>query len=227
MLREWKSVEHAIKLQAGQVTLEGTLSIPDGATGVVMFVHGSGSSRHSLRNKFVASVLNNAELGTLLFDLLTQKEESIDIHTASLRFNIELLSMRVEAVTNWLVRNPQTSRLQVGYFGASTAVALVAASRLPHIVRAIVSRGGRPDLAGSVLQNVLAPTLLIAGQNDPVVIELNREALELLPASIEKSMITVPGATHLFEETGALEQVADLTCKWFRTHLSQADSHQP
>lgn len=220
-LKQWKGVEHTVRIKAGAVTLEGNLCIPDGASGIVVFVHGSGSSRHSPRNQFVASVLNTAALGTLLFDLLTPQEEGVDVRTAQLRFNIPLLSGRVVAVTRWLGLNPESSELQVGYFGASTgaAAALVGASQLPDVVKAVVSRGGRPDLAGSALARVVAPTLLIVGERDPVVIDLNDQALRLLPASTEKSMEIVPGATHLFEETGTLERAADLACEWFRTHL--------
>lgn len=221
--RTWQGVERAVRVEADAVVLDGNLCIPDGASGIVVFVHGSGSSRHSPRNQFVADVLNTAGLGTLLFDLLTQQEENIDIRTAQWRFNIDLLSRRVVEMTKWLGRNPVvSSKLKVGYFGASTgaAAALAAASRLPDVVKAVVSRGGRPDLAGVALSHVVAPTLLIVGERDQIVADLNYQALELLPASTTKSMEIVLGATHLFEETGTLEQVAELACGWFRKYLA-------
>jgi pimeloyl-ACP methyl ester carboxylesterase len=219
--KKWNGVEHTAKVDGGKVMLEGNLCIPTGASALVVFVHGSGSSRHSTRNKFVSHMLNNAGLSTLLFDLLTSQEESIDARTARLRFDIELLAGRVVEATRWLRRNAATANLDVGYFGASTgaAAALVAAARLPDRVGAVVSRGGRPDLAGSALPHVIAPTLLIVGAQDPVVLNLNRQTLRLLPPSTEKSMAIVPGATHLFEESGTLEQAAVLACDWFTTHL--------
>ena len=207
------------RIPAGRQTLDGTLRIPANAQGVVLFAHGSGSSRHSPRNRFVASVLQQAGLATLLLDLLSPDEESVDVRTAELRFNIGLLAERLLQATDWLVRQPQLEKLQFGYFGASTgaAAALVAAADAPRHAAAVVSRGGRPDLAGPALVRVQAPTLLIVGGGDDVVIELNREALEQLRC--EKHLEIIPGATHLFEEPGALEQVARLAREWFQLHL--------
>ena len=207
------------RIPAGRQTLDGTLRIPANAQGVVLFAHGSGSSRHSSRNRFVASVLQQAGLATLLLDLLSPDEESVDVRTAELRFNIGLLAERLLQATDWLVRQPQLEKLQFGYFGASTgaAAALVAAADAPRHAAAVVSRGGRPDLAGPALVRVQAPTLLIVGGGDDVVIELNREALEQLRC--EKRLEIIPGATHLFEEPGALEQVARLAREWFQLHL--------
>ena len=207
------------RIPAGRQTLDGTLRIPANAQGVVLFAHGSGSSRHSPRNRFVASVLQQAGLATLLLDLVSPDEESVDVRTAELRFNIGLLAERLLQATDWLVRQPQLEKLQFGYFGASTgaAAALVAAADAPRHAAAVVSRGGRPDLAGPALVRVQAPTLLIVGGGDDVVIELNREALEQLRC--EKHLEIIPGATHLFEEPGALEQVARLAREWFQLHL--------
>ena len=207
------------RIPAGRQTLDGTLRIPANAQGVVLFAHGSGSSRHSPRNRFVASVLQQAGLATLLLDLLSPDEESVDVRTAELRFSIGLLAERLLQATDWLVRQPQLEKLQFGYFGASTgaAAALVAAADAPRHAAAVVSRGGRPDLAGPALVRVQAPTLLIVGGGDDVVIELNREALEQLRC--EKRLEIIPGATHLFEEPGALEQVAGLAREWFQLHL--------
>lgn len=209
---------------ADNIILEGDLRIPSGASGIVLFAHGSGSSRHSPRNQFVANMLNEAGLATLLFDLLTADEEHKDRYTAQLRFDIRLLSQRVIEATEWLLHQEMTRTLPIGYFGASTgaAAALVAAAALPATVRAIVSRGGRPDLAGQVLTRVQAPTLLIVGGEDTQVIELNRLALALLPG--DKRLEIVPGATHLFEEPGALEQVARLASDWFTRYLVPAVS---
>jgi dienelactone hydrolase len=217
--RSWAGIERTVKVPAGAVLLDGTLSIPKDATGIVVFVHGSGSSRTSPRNRFVAEVLNEAGLATLLFDLLTPNEEQIDNMTAQLRFNIPFLAERVMAVKQWLYTNPETSSLAIGYFGASTgaAAALVAAALAPESVKAIVSRGGRPDLAGNYLRQVLAPTLLIVGGNDHVVIDLNNSALAQM--TTEKKLTIVPGATHLFEEPGTLEQVAEHASAWFSTKL--------
>ena len=211
--------ENLVYIDAGPVRLEGNLTIPRGAEGVVLFAHGSGSSRHSPRNRYVAQVLVDAGLGTLLMDLLTPEEEAVDMYTAQLRFDIDLLAGRVVAATDWLSANPATSDLSIGYFGASTgaAAALAAAAERPDEVGAVVSRGGRPDLAGPVLDRVKAPTLFIVGGNDAPVIGMNQEALELL--RVEKEMKIVPGATHLFEEPGALEQVARLAADWFTRYL--------
>jgi len=211
--------ERVAQIPAGSETLEGNLSIPDRARAVILFAHGSGSSRHSPRNRFVARVLNDAGLATLLTDLLTADEEEVDEVTRHLRFDITLLAQRLVAITDWLAVQPEAQEMRIGYFGASTgaAAALVAAAERPAVVGAIVSRGGRPDLAGPALPRVRAPTLLIVGGNDFPVLELNREALRELRAEAELSI--VPGATHLFEEPGALEEVARLSAQWFTRHL--------
>ena len=212
--------ESVVKVLAGTVTLEGNLVIPEGAKGIVLFAHGSGSSRHSPRNRYVAQVLQKAGLATLLFDLLTIKEEEVDMFTLEHRFNIDLLAQRLVGATDWILQNPATKNLRIGYFGASTgaSAALVAAAERPDVVGAVVSRGGRPDLAGDALLNVKAPTLLIVGGEDYPVIDMNKEALEKLRA--EKKLVLVPGATHLFEEPGTLEEVARLATEWFKHHLS-------
>jgi pimeloyl-ACP methyl ester carboxylesterase len=186
----------------------------------VLFAHGSGSSRHSPRNQFVARTLNRAALGTLLFDLLTPEEETLDTYTREHRFNIGLLAERLVHATSWTRAEAQTHDLPIGYFGSSTggAAALVAAAELPHDVGAVVSRGGRPDLAGDALPTVQAPTLLIVGGNDDIVIELNEMARDQMRCEVKLEII--PGATHLFEEPGALEQVANLASDWFLLHLS-------
>jgi putative phosphoribosyl transferase len=210
-----------VQIQIGyNITLEGNLNIPENARGVVLFAHGSGSSRHSPRNQYVARVLQKAGFATLLIDLLTPQEEAEDMHTGHLRFDIPLLSKRVVGATHWLTSNPSTANLKIGYFGASTgaAAALVAAAELPLLVGAVVSRGGRPDLAGSCLTSILTPTLLIVGGNDPQVIELNRMAFSLLRGP--KELEIVPGATHLFEEPGTLEKVAQLASDWFTRYLA-------
>jgi putative phosphoribosyl transferase len=210
-----------VQIDAGRVALSGNLDIPEGATGLVLFAHGSGSSRHSPRNQFVARTLNNAGLGTLLFDLLTQDEEAMDTQTREVRFNISLLAERLVHVTIWAAQQEQTRDLQVGYFGSSTggAAALVAAADNPHAVGAVVSRGGRPDLAGDALPKVQAPTLLIVGGNDDVVIELNEQARDKMRCEVKLEII--PRATHLFEEPGALEKVAKLASDWFSLHLTR------
>jgi putative phosphoribosyl transferase len=214
--------ERLIRLSAGPVTLEGNLSLPDAARGVVLFAHGSGSSRHSPRNRFVAQQLQAARLATLLIDLLTADEEAVDMRTGSLRFDIGLLAERLLAATDWLAEEPETRDLRIGYFGASTGggAALVAAADRAEAVGAVVSRGGRPDLAGAALQRVRTPTLLIVGGNDVPVIGMNREAMKQLPA--ETRLEIVPGATHLFEEAGALEEVARLAREWFERYLPAA-----
>ncbi len=218
--------ECAVSILAGGVNLEGSLCVPENAQGVVVFAHGSGSSRHSPRNRYVAAFLRDAGLATLLFDLLTAGEEAEDVRTGELRFDISLLARRLVGVTDWLKTNSNTRGLDIGYFGASTgaAAALVAAAERPQMVRAIVSRGGRPDLAGSVLPHVQVPTLLIVGGHDSVVITLNRDALAKLRA--EKEMVIVPGATHLFEEPGALERVARLASDWFLKYLGKERQRQ-
>lgn len=198
--------------------LGATLTVPADAGGLVLFAHGSGSSRHSPRNRFVAQSLNSRGLATLLLDLLTQDEEEIDSRTAALRFDIALLARRVDLATVWARENESLSRLRIGYFGASTGAgaALLAASTRDD-VDAIVSRGGRPDLAGDALADVMAPTLLIVGERDPVVIDMNRRAAALMAAHCEIAI--VPGATHLFEEPGTLERVAQLAQDWFVRYL--------
>jgi len=195
--------------------LEGNLSLPEAARGVVLFAHGSGSSRFSPRNGHVARMLNEARLATLLIDLLTPAEEAVDMHTAHLRFDIGLLAERLVSAIDWLRQHPPTRELRIGCFGASTgaAAALVAAANRPQAVGAVVSRGGRPDLAGPALPRVQAPTLLIVGGRDFEVIELNKAALEHLRC--EKRIVIIPGATHLFEEPGTLDEVASLAREWF------------
>lgn len=204
-----------VKIPAGRVMLEGALAIPEGATVLVLFVHGSGSSRHSPRNKFVAQTLNHAGLATLLFDLLTREEEAVDAQTAQHRFDISLLAERLVHATQWARLDSSTGDLRLGYFGSSTGggAALVAAAELARNVGAVVSRGGRPDLAGDALPHVQAPTLLIVGGEDDVVIRLNEEARDRMHCQVKLEII--PGATHLFEEPGALEQVAQLAADWF------------
>ena len=208
-----------IKIPLGNVVVEGTLTLPPEAKGVVLFAHGSGSSRFSPRNQYVAKEFNKATIGTLLFDLLTQEEEETDIVTAEYRFNIPLLAQRLIGATEWLRNDPQTKRFAFGYFGASTgaAAALIAAAKLPNEIAAVVSRGGRPDLAGEYLPNVVAPTLLLVGGLDAEVIELNQEAMDQMTA--EKKLTIIPVATHLFEEPGTLEQVAKFSKDWFLRYL--------
>src|SRR6266700_668672 len=209
-----------VRIEAGREVLFGNLNILENATTLVLFAHGSGSSRHSPRNQFVARTLNNAGLGTLLFDLLTPEEEAIDARTAELRFNIKLLAERLVHATNWAKQQQQTRDLRVGYFGSSTGggAALVAAAELPQDVGAVVSRGGRPDLAGEALAKVQVPTLLIVGGDDDIVIELNEQARDRMRCEVKLEII--PGATHLFEEPGALEQVAKLASDWFLLHAA-------
>jgi len=213
----WERVVH---VTAGPIRVPGDLAVPEGATGVVVFAHGSGSSRHSPRNRAVARALHERGLATLLIDLLTEEEEAVDAESARLRFDIGLLAERLEGATDWLTLQHAMRNLPVGYFGASTgaAAALVAAASRPEIVRAVVSRGGRPDLAAAALPRVQAPTLLIVGARDLPVIRMNEEALPLL--ACEKALTLVPGATHLFEEPGALEAVARLSGDWFLRHLA-------
>jgi pimeloyl-ACP methyl ester carboxylesterase len=213
--------EQAVLVRAGEVTLEGSLAIPMNASGMVLFAHGSGSSRFSPRNRFVAEVLRSVGLGTLLMDLLTPDEEALDARTLALRFDVELLAERLDGVTNWLSSIPATRHLRIGTFGSSTgaAAALLAAGDHPSAVSAVVSRGGRVDLAARALRYVRAPTLFIVGGADEGVLELNRDALELLQC--EKRIEVVPDATHLFEEPGALEEVAQLAASWFALHLAE------
>jgi putative phosphoribosyl transferase len=209
------TLNQEVAIPAGKVKLEGILTLPDNIRSAVIFVHGSGSSRLSPRNTFVASLLNNAGIGTLLFDLLTPEEDRIYGN----RFDIDLLTERLRAATLWFNKQPRTEELPIGYFGASTgtAAALRAAADLGPAVDAVVSRGGRPDLAEQALQRVQAPVLLIVGGNDDLVIELNQRAFRMIRA--EKDLRIVPRATHLFEEPGALEEVARLATMWFSRHL--------
>jgi dienelactone hydrolase len=208
-----------VRIAARGVTLEGNLLLPDAARGVVVFAHGSGSSRFSSRNRYVAEVLRGAGLGTFLLDLLTREEEAIDERTRHLRFDIDLLAERLVATVEWLRGQAQTAALPVGYFGASTGggAALVAAAAIPDQIAAVVSRGGRPDLAGPALPHVTAPTLLIVGGDDVPVIGMNREAYDQMKC--ERRIEIVPGASHLFEEPGTLEQVATLATDWFARHF--------
>jgi putative phosphoribosyl transferase len=219
MDREQYGAERPAQVRVGAATLDGDLVIPAQAKGVVLFAHGSGSSRHSPRNRYVAQRLNEAGLATLLLDLLTAEEEQVDIETAQLRFDIGLLAERLLGATDWLMQNPDTGNLRIGYFGASTGAgaALVAAAQRPAAIGAVVSRGGRPDLARDFLPQVQAPTLLIVGGNDEPVITLNRQALAMLHS--EKRIEIVPAATHLFEEPGKLEVVAQLARDWFARYL--------
>jgi dienelactone hydrolase len=218
--------EISIDLPAGR--LGGALTVPDNATGVVLFAHGSGSSRHSPRNRYVAEVLQRAGLATLLMDLLTQEEDAIDQYTRQYRFDIQLLADRLTAAIDWLAHQPATRGLPIGLFGASTgaAAALRAAAARPDLVQAVVSRGGRPDLAGDALPLVLAPTLLIVGANDTPVIPLNTSAQRQMRAPSQLAL--VPGATHLFEEPGTLTQASALARDWFVQHLTAepASTHQ-
>jgi len=211
--------ETAVKIPIGSVVVEGNLTVPSGAKGVVLFAHGSGSSRFSPRNQYVAKFFNAQKIGTLLFDLLTNEEDQEDIETAEYRFNINLLAERLIGATEWLNKDPDTKNIVFGYFGASTgaAAALIAAVKLPNDIAAVVSRGGRPDLAANYLPRVVAPTLLLVGGLDTVVIELNRQAMEQMSA--EKKLVIIPGATHLFEEPGKLEEVAKLSTDWFLRYL--------
>jgi putative phosphoribosyl transferase len=222
-----QGVVRPVRVPAGPATLEGDLDVTPEAVGVVLFAHGSGSSRHSPRNRFVARALQDEGLATLLIDLLTPEEEAVDVRTRHLRFDIGLLAERLVGATDWLAADPATRGLKVGYFGASTGggAALVAAAERPDAVGAVVSRGGRPDLAGPALPRVKAPTLLIVGGHDEPVIAMNREALAQLRC--EKRLEIVPGATHLFEEPGTLESVARLAGRWFRDHLAASTPHRP
>lgn len=213
------TTETPLAIDVGGITLNGDLALPSAATGLVVFAHGSGSSRHSPRNRHVAGQLQSGGLATLLFDLLTLREEATDERTARLRFDIELLAGRLVAVTDWLALDDRTRKLSIGYFGASTgaAAALIAAAARPGIVRAVVSRGGRPDLAVGSLARVRAATLLIVGGRDYRVIEMNEEAFKALTCL--RRMEIVPGATHLFEEPGTLDEVARLARDWFVANL--------
>ncbi len=212
-------ISKEILIRINGKSIFGNLEIPPKAEGLIIFAHGSGSSRFSKRNNYVARILNKNNLGTLLFDLLTAEEEKIDNYTAEYRFNIELLAKRLIDVTDWLIKEPPLKNLKLGYFGASTgaAAALAAAAKRPDIIYAVVSRGGRPDLAMESLHEVKAPTLLIVGGEDFEVIELNRTAYENISA--KKKLEIIPGATHLFEEPGALEEVSRISAEWFIKYL--------
>ncbi len=217
------TAERRVHVPIGILTLEGDLALPRDATGLVLFAHGSGSSRRSPRNRYVARQLNDAKLGTLLIDLLTPEEEILEARTRHLRFDIGLLAGRLAGAIAWLREEPATRPFSIGCFGASTgaAAALVAAAERPQDIAALVSRGGRPDLADDALLRVQAPTLLIVGGDDTVVLELNRIAFDRL--RVEKEIAVIPGATHLFEEPGALEVVARLACAWFQHSLTAPD----
>ncbi|MGA8145848.1 MAG: phosphoribosyltransferase family protein [Candidatus Acidiferrales bacterium] len=224
---KWDGVRREVSIDLEGVTLEGTLILPRSADGLVLFAHGSGSSRHSPRNRYVAEVLQSHGIATLLFDLLTRREESIDQYTGELRFDIAFLAKRLIGATKWIVNNPDTKDLRVGYFGASTGAgaALTAAAELPKVVSAVVSRGGRPDLAKDALDAVRVPTLLIVGGDDEPVIAMNREALAHLKCP-DKRLVIIPGATHLFEEPGTLEDVARVAAEWFTQHFTPAKKAQ-
>ncbi len=214
-----KVEQQPVRIPSGEVWLDGNLALPEDTTSIILFAHGSGSSRHSPRNQYVAGRFQEEGYGTLLMDLLTQEEEKFDMRTGELRFNIEFLAGRLADATRWIKNNEKTCNLHIGYFGASTgaAAALVAAVDRSDDVKAIVSRGGRPDLAGPALSQVKSPTLLIVGGYDYTVLELNRRALNDL--TVYKELAIVPGATHLFEEAGALEEVARLSSQWFDRYL--------
>jgi putative phosphoribosyl transferase len=216
--------EKTVRIPLNGASIEGNLRVPANAGGVVLFAHGSGSSRFSPRNQYVAGVLNEAGFATLLIDLLTRDEEEIDLRTRQFRFDLDLLTERLIRAAEWLKKNPQTRTLRIGLFGSSTgaAAALIAAAKLVDDVRAVVSRGGRPDLAMEYLAGVKAPTLLIVGGWDTVVIDLNQKAMNRLSA--EKKLEVVPEATHLFEEPGKLEEVANLATAWFSKHLVKSSS---
>jgi putative phosphoribosyl transferase len=213
-------IEREVSIDLEGTTLEGTLVLPKDASGLVLFAHGSGSSRHSPRNRYVAQVIHSQQIGTLLFDLLTREEEARDRYTGELRFDIPFLAERLIGATHWAVSRTDTKELRIGYFGASTgaAAALIAAGELSDLVSAVVSRGGRPDLAKEALGSVRAPTLLMVGGDDEPVITMNREALAKLCCA-DKKLVIIPGATHLFEEPGALEEVARLAADWFHEHF--------
>jgi dienelactone hydrolase len=217
-----QAIHEAVKIEQGAALLDGDLRIPDGASGLVLFAHGSGSSRFSGRNRAVAGALEAAGFATLLLDLLTPQEEAVDQYTRQHRFDIELLGRRVIGATDWARERADLRDLPLAYFGASTgaATALLAAAARPRAARAVISRGGRPDLAGDALPRVQAPTLLIVGGADTAVIELNREAMGQMRAPV--ALEIVPAATHLFEEPGALEQVAALATDWCRRYLPDA-----
>lgn len=224
---QWDGLRREVSIDIEGATLEGTILFRDDAKGLVIFAHGSGSGRHSPRNRYVAEALGSQRIATLLFDLLTRREESFDQYSGEYRFNIPFLAKRLVAATRWIRSDTGTRDLKIGYFGASTGAgaALVAAAELPDLISAIVSRGGRPDLAGSALGLVRAPTLLIVGGDDEPVIAMNREALAQLRCP-DKELVIVPGATHLFEEPGKLEEVARIAVEWFSRHFAAAAKSQ-
>ncbi|MEO6564196.1 MAG: dienelactone hydrolase family protein [Nitrosospira sp.] len=209
----------AIRIPAGGVLLNADMALPARAEAIIAFAHGSGSGRHSIRNRYVAETLNGYGLATLLADLLTEEEEIIDLRTRQLRFDIPMLADRLVDIAAWLQSEPQMRHLKIGWFGASTGAgaALIAAARRPENIIAVVSRGGRPDLAGDYLSEVMAPVLLIVGENDPQVLDLNKQALARL--NVPSKLEIVPNATHLFEEPGTLEAAALLAAQWFQAHL--------
>ncbi|MFP3895998.1 MAG: dienelactone hydrolase family protein [Anaerolineales bacterium] len=219
-LRNQDDVGKLVHVPTDGATVEANLSIPDGAEGIVLFAHGTGSSRHSPRNNFVADELRDGGLATLLIDLMTPEEKDLDRRTRQVRFDIDRLARRVVGATDWLLEQEETQNLNLGYFGSSTGAAggLIAATERPEAAKAVVSRGGRVDLAGDVLDHVRAPSLFIVGGNDYRVLELNRQALQKLTS--EKSLEVVAGAGHLFEEPGALDEVARLAREWFQEHLT-------
>ncbi|HEU0178253.1 MAG TPA: alpha/beta family hydrolase [Blastocatellia bacterium] len=218
-VEEKTAISREVRISADSIALPGELSVPSRAEGLVLFAHGSGSGRHSPRNQYVAQVIREAGVGTLLFDLLTREEERIDLQTRYLRFDIDLLARRLVGATEWAKKQKETAPLRIGYFGASAGggAALVVAAEMGDEIGAVVSRGGRPDMAGEALSRVVSPTLLIVGELDDVVIRLNEEALRALRCV--KELTIVPGATHLFEEPGKLEEVARLAADWFQRHL--------
>jgi putative phosphoribosyl transferase len=223
-------IESEVSIDCADALLHGTLFVPEHCTSIVLFAHGSGSGRRSPRNRYVAQAIQSQGIATLLFDLLTEQEESLDEQTAELRFHIPFLANRLIGASHWVMQQPRLQSLAIGYFGASTGAgaALVSAARLPNIVRAVVSRGGRPDMAGDALRSVVAPTLLIVGGNDGAVIRMNQTALAKLECA-EKKLVIIPFATHLFEEPGTLEEVARLAAGWFTRYLATthtATTHQ-
>lgn len=223
-IRQNQAVEATpVHIPASGVVLNADLTMPAEARAVIAFAHGSGSSRHSTRNRYVAQVLNGYRFATLLADLLTDNEETLDTRTRHLRFDIPMLADRLIDIADWLQHEPQTQKLNIGLFGASTGAgaALIAAARRPENIMAVVSRGGRPDLAGNYLPDVIAPVLLIVGENDPEVLELNKQTLAQLNPNARSRLEIVPNATHLFEEPGTLEAAALLAAEWFQTHAEE------
>jgi putative phosphoribosyl transferase len=218
-MKSMREKRKAVQIPSGEVIINGNLDVPERSIGIVLFAHGSGSSRFSPRNTYVADLMNKKGIASLLIDLLTAEEEAVDEYTGQYRFDVNMLAERLVNSTKWLKQNPATNKLATGYFGASTgaAAALIAAAELPDEVKAVVSRGGRPDLAGEYLAKVKTPTLLIVGGDDTEVLEMNKQALKLI--RVEKRLEVVPGATHLFEEPGTLQDAAVLAINWFEKHL--------